>query len=279
MGIIYDTLIKMNEDPVDQPPAVVGSTDATTSDATPAKREYKNGTIGKGSPPDQIKGLQKQLGIPESGTWDPATDKAVRDKQKEIGATPDGKWGPDSRAKFAAKNPPMPPKKPEELAGMTDKGAANQNQTTPTAPAGPAPDGAVIKSADIPWAEKFPFYQGADMVKKNGKWTTQATPQWNGMGATANQPDWIATLEKIYATKNPSGAGSQAAAPATQGPNGEPLVNYRTQRGENQVGYWQSTSGKGTKNWVQVPGGKVQESITGYSQDPVLARIVELSRR
>lgn len=292
MGIIYDTLIKMNEDPVGyavpktnatdpvaNPPAVAGPSD-TPQDAT-KPRAYINGTIGKGSPADQIKGLQKQLSIPESGVWDATTDQAVRAKQKEIGATPDGKWGPDSRSKFAAKNPPMPPKKPDELNGMTDKGAGNQAQTGGNAYT-PPKEGDRLDAKEIPWETgdggKWKNYSGRGLVFKNGTWETT-----DGMGARVDPkayPEWAKEVDNAYRRQKgmvQQGTGNQPTAIPKAGPNGEPLVKFKNSRGTEQVGYWQRTSGKGTQNFVPVPGGVVQES--GYSQDPVLARIVELARK
>ena len=230
MGIIYDTLIKMNEDPVDNPPAVAGPADTDTS--APAPRAYKT---------------------------------APSNPSQTVNAATNG----------ASEVPPS--------------GVGNQTPAPgpAPAPAGPAPEGAVLKAQDIPWDSYNKNYVGADLIKKDGKWTTQATPQWNGLGARAGDPAWIAQLEKIYSSKNPNtGAGSQNAAPATpaapvtKGPGGEPLVKFKNSRGQEQIGYWQRTSGKGTMNFVPVPGGVVQESETvGYMQDPVLARIVELARR
>ena len=53
-------------------------------------------TIKLGSKGDDVKVLQKYLGINPDGDFGPVTDKKVREWQKSKGLTPDGVIGPKS---------------------------------------------------------------------------------------------------------------------------------------------------------------------------------------
>ena len=82
------------------------------------------------------------------------------------------------------------------------KGAyrGDNRATTPgpiktTVKTGPAPEGSIVKAANIPWAQTYPQYVGRDMIKTNGKWMIK--------GGTASQyavePAFIQQLEDLWA--------------------------------------------------------------------------------
>ena len=73
---------------------------AAPANDTPAwaQKPHVSRTLKEGAEGDDVKSLQKALGIPESGTFDAATKKAVEDFQakKGLGKKPDGIAGPQT---------------------------------------------------------------------------------------------------------------------------------------------------------------------------------------
>lgn len=64
----------------------------------PAPKQWATGVLGVGSQGPEVKALQKRLGIPDDGSYGPATKQAVIDLQKKLGVTADGAYGPQTKA-------------------------------------------------------------------------------------------------------------------------------------------------------------------------------------
>ena len=75
----------------------------------------------------------------------------------------------------------------------------NAQQAAPTGPK-LAPEGTVLKAAQIPWRKAgFPHYANSDMVKRNGQWWSQGNSWSDPKPTQATQPAWIDQLEMIWA--------------------------------------------------------------------------------
>ena len=81
--------------PVAQPATVAQSAPAAPA---PAPKQWATGVLGVGSQGPEVKALQKRLGIPDDGSYGPATKQAVIDLQKKLGVTADGAYGPQTKA-------------------------------------------------------------------------------------------------------------------------------------------------------------------------------------
>jgi hypothetical protein len=96
------------------------------------------------------------------------------------------------------------PVDPRDAEAGRSRGSGTQavptKTTPPPAKQGPAPDGSILKAANIPWRKAgFPHYEKSDMVKRNGQWWSQPNGYFDPKATQATQPAWIDQLEQIWA--------------------------------------------------------------------------------
>ena len=68
----------------------------------PAVDSADRPTLRRGATGDLVKIIQSKVGVPANGTFDAATEAAVRQYQRDHGLVPDGIVGPRSWATIAA---------------------------------------------------------------------------------------------------------------------------------------------------------------------------------
>lgn len=226
---------------------------ATAQAAANKPRAWNKDVLGLGSRGPAVDQLRKDLGLaPNGGVYDQQTKDAVIALQKKLGGglKADGAYGPLTRAAHDKSKQ----QKPQDGAGNQPQAATDAAQPA-QAQQGPAPEGSVLDAKDIPWQQYDPKYNGKSLTKKKGIWTTD---DWINP-ATAVDPAWVAQLEKIWASKPKAGTGNQQ----------QQVVNPGGKVGDKGM--------PGDKTGV--PTDESANPTVSFSQDPTLARIVELARK
>ena len=114
---------------------------APSASQSPQARPAASGTLRKGSTGDQVIALQRRLGVEETGTFDDATEAAVRSFQERAGIQVDGVVGRQTQAAFASGGAPR-------NAGAVGRGAADFDYSSGQRPAAePAAEPAAAEPA------------------------------------------------------------------------------------------------------------------------------------